>query len=106
MLKARNLDPYSVRDTRMVPIPTDGVFAEAVRGTVELRRETRHHPLLELAGFARTAHPAPELAPVSTESRALPENLTPGQLGPSTLNIVNPTSLPDPAGIGARRWAP
>jgi hypothetical protein len=31
----------------------------------------------------------------------LPENLTPGQLGPSTLNIVNPTTLPDPAGLGA-----
>lgn len=100
VLKSRNLDPHSVRDTRMVPIPTDGVFAEAVLGRSNSAEK------LDITRFWNWQDsPAPltppELAPVSTESRALPENLMPGQLGPSTLNIVNPTNLPDPAGIGA-----
>lgn len=42
-----------------------------------------------------------EIAPISAGSRAQGENLTPGQLGAPVLNITNPTTLPDPAGVGA-----
>jgi hypothetical protein len=34
-------------------------------------------------------------------TRATPEDLRPGQLGPPVVNITNPTPLPDPAGLSA-----
>jgi hypothetical protein len=42
-----------------------------------------------------------EIAPIQTGSRGQPEDLKPGQLGQPVLNIINPSTLPDPAGLGA-----
>ena len=42
----------------------------------------------------------PEIAAINMQSRAQPVDVTPGQLGQPVLNIVNPTSLPDPTGLG------
>ncbi|RJT32614.1 hypothetical protein D3227_26725 [Mesorhizobium waimense] len=100
VLADRQLSPRSVKDQRMVPIPTDGVFAEAVLGRSNSAEK------LDITRFWNWQDsPAPltppELAPVSTESRARGETITPGQLGPATLNIVNPTNLPDPTGLSA-----
>ena len=100
LLEDRELAPHSVKDQRIVPIPTDGVFAEAVLGRSNSAEK------LDITRFWNWQDsPAPltppELAPVSTESRARGETVAPGQLGPATLNIVNPTTLPDPAGLGA-----
>jgi hypothetical protein len=100
VLTSRGLQPHTVKDTRLVPIPTNGVFAEAVLGRSNSAEK------LDITRFWNWQDsPAPltppELGPISTGSRALAENLTPGQLGPSTLNIVNPTNLPDPTGLGA-----
>ncbi|WP_324780828.1 tyrosinase family protein [Thiobacillus sedimenti] len=88
------------RDTRVIPIPTNGVFAEAVLGRSNSAEK------LDITRFWNWQDsPIPmqptEIAPVDTGSRAQAENLTPGQLSPPVLNIVNPTSLPNPAGVGA-----
>ena len=42
----------------------------------------------------------PEIAAINMQSRAQPIDVTPGQLGQPVLNIVNPTALPDPTGLG------
>jgi hypothetical protein len=100
VLDERHLSPHSLKDQRMVPIPTDGVFAEAVLGRSNSAEK------LDITRFWNWQDsPAPltppELAPVSAESRARGETIEPGRLGPATLNIVNPTNLPDPAGLNA-----
>jgi hypothetical protein len=100
VLEDRQLSPHSVKDQRLVPIPTDGVFAEAVLGRSNSAEK------LDITRFWNWQDsPAPltppELAPVSSESRARGETISPSQLGPATLNIVNPTNLPAPSGLGA-----
>jgi hypothetical protein len=100
VLEDRQLSPHLIKDERIVSIPTDGVFAEAVLGRSNSAEK------LDITRFWNWQDsPAPltppELAPVSTESRARGETIEPGRLGPATLNIVNPTTLPDPSGLNA-----
>ena len=88
------------KNTRLIPIPTDGVFAEAVLGRSNSAEK------LDITRFWNWQDsPIPlqptEIAPISTESRATAENLTPGQLSAPVLNIANPTALPDPTGLSA-----
>jgi hypothetical protein len=87
-------------DERLVPIATGGVVAEAVLGRSNSAEK------LDITRFWNWQDsPAPltppEIAPVTTGTRAAPEDLRPGQLGPPVVNITNPTALPDPAGLGA-----
>jgi hypothetical protein len=88
-------------DERLVPIATSGVFAEAVLGRSNSAEK------LDITRFWNWQDsPAPltppEIAPVATGTRATPEDLTPGQLGPPVVNITNPTALPEPgAGLSA-----
>lgn len=100
VLEDRKLSPRTMKDERIVPIPTDGVFAEAVLGRSNSAEKL---DITRFWNWQDSPPPLtpPELAPVSTESRARGESITPGQLGPATLNIVNPTQLPDPTGLGA-----
>lgn len=90
----------SQRDDRLVPIPTGGVFAEAVLGRSNSAEK------LDITRFWNWQDsPIPlqptEIAPITTGSRATAEDLRPGQLGSPVLTIVNPVALPDPAGLGA-----
>ncbi len=99
LLDQRGLD-FKTKDSRLIPIPTGGVFAEAVLGRSNSAEK------LDITRFWNWQDsPIPlqptEIAPISAGSRAQAENLTPGQLGSPVLNITNPTNLPDPAGLGA-----
>lgn len=100
LLSTRGLDKAREIDTRLIPIPTGGVFAEAVLGRSNSAEK------LDLTRFwhwqdSPVPLQPPEIAPLQTGSRATPEDLTPSQLGPAVLNIANPTSLPDPSGMSA-----
>jgi len=100
LLEDRGLPLRGALDERLIPMATGGVFAEAVLGRSNAAEK------LDITRFWHWEDsPIPlvptEIAPVATGSRATAENLTPGQLSPPLLNIVNPTSLPDPAGLGA-----
>lgn len=88
------------KNLRLIPIPTAGVFAEAVLGRSNSAEK------LDITRFWNWQDsPIPlqptEIAPVSAGSRAQTENLTPGQLSSPVVNIMNPSNLPDPAGLSA-----
>lgn len=100
LLESRGLTLGDQPDQRLIPIPTGGVFAEAVLGRSNAAEK------LDLTRFwnwqdSPIPFAPPEISPVGTGSRGETEDLKPGQLGPPVLNILNPTSLPDPAGLGA-----
>lgn len=99
LLRSRGVD-FTKQDARLVPIPTGGVFAEAVLGRSNSAEK------LDITRFWNWQDsPIPfaptEIAPVGTGSRGTAENLTPGQLGAPVLNLTAPTQLPDPVGLSA-----
>lgn len=91
---------FDKTDKRLVPIPTSGVFAEAVLGRSNSAEKLDITRFWNWQDSPIPLQP-PEISPVGMGSRATPENLTPGQLSSPLLNIVNPTSLPDPTGISS-----
>lgn len=99
LLADRGID-FGKQDMRLVPIPTGGVFAEAVLGRSNAAEK------LDITRFWNWQDsPIPlqptEIAPISTGSRATAEDLTPGQLGAPVINVMPPTALPEPAGVSA-----
>lgn len=99
LMRNRGLDKVDP-NTRMVPIPTGGVFAEAVLGRSNSAEK------LDITRFWNWQDsPIPlaptEIAPITAGSRGQQETLTPGQLGAPVLNIQTPVNLPDPIGVGA-----
>ena len=100
LLEARGFDLGETPDTRVVPIPTNGVFAEAVLGRSNSAEKLEYTRFWNWQDSPIPLQPT-EIAPVATGSRATQEDLRPGQLGQPVLNIVNPTALPDPTGVGA-----
>jgi hypothetical protein len=99
LLRDRDID-FKKQDTRLVPIPTGGVFAEAVLGRSNSAEKLDITRFWNWQDSPIPLQP-PEIAPVGTETRALPEDLRPGQLGAPILNIQPPTPLPEPAGLTA-----
>lgn len=100
LLKQRGIEVGKQSDQRLVPLPTAGVFAEAVLGRSNSAEK------LDITRFwnwqdSPIPLQAPEIAPVSTGSRGTTDDLKPGQLSAPVLNIVQPTSLPDPSGLAA-----
>jgi hypothetical protein len=100
LLASRGLDRTQALDRRLIPIPTGGVFAEAVLGRSNSAEK------LDITRFWHWQDsPVPiqpsDISPVDTGSRATAEDLKPGQLSSPVLNILNPSSLPDPTGLGA-----
>lgn len=99
LVESRGVD-FSEKDQRLVPIPTDGVFAEAVLGRSNSAEK------LDITRFwnwqdSPIPMQPPEIAPVATGSRATSEDLTPGQLSAPVLNLMTPTQLPEPTGLEA-----
>lgn len=83
-----------------VPVPSGGVFAEAVLGRFNSAEK------LDITRFwnwqdSPIPIQAPDIAAIQAGSRRDPDLTTPGQLSAPVLNIVNPPSLPDPQGMGA-----
>ncbi|WP_454781770.1 hypothetical protein [Legionella sp. WA2022007384] len=85
---------------QLIPIPTGGVFAEAVLGRSNCAERLDATRFWNWQDSPIPLQP-PEIAAIQMESRAQSIDVTPGQLGAPILNIMNPTSLPDPTGIGA-----
>ena len=86
--------------TEVIPLPSGGVFAEAVLGRYNAAEKI---DLQRFWNWQDSPIPitAPELAPVQAGSRAQPEDIRPGQLSAPVLNIQTPSALPDPTGVGA-----
>jgi len=89
-----------VHQEEIVPIPSGGVFAEAVLGRANAAEK------LDITRFwnwqdSPIPITAPEIAPLQAASRAQAEDITPGQLGQPVLNIVNAPAVPDPTGMAA-----
>lgn len=98
-LEEKNLKLGRQQET-IVPLPSGGVFAEAVLGRSNSAEK------LDVTRFwdwqdSPIPIEAPEIAALQSGSRAQPEDLEPGQLSGSVLNIVNPPALPDPQGMAA-----
>ncbi|MBL8961169.1 MAG: hypothetical protein JNJ98_15035, partial [Gemmatimonadetes bacterium] len=89
---------------QLVPIPTGGVFAEAVLGRSNSAEKLDATRFWNWQDSPIPLQP-PEIAAINMQSRAQPIDVTPGQLGQPVLNIVNPTGLPDPTGLGAMMGA-
>lgn len=85
---------------QLVPIPTGGVFAEAVLGRSNSAEKLDATRFWNWQDSPIPLQP-PEIAAISMDSRAQAADVRPGQLGQPVLNIVNPTALPDPAGLNA-----
>ena len=85
---------------QIVPIPTGGVFAEAVLGRSNSAERLDATRFWNWQDSPIPLQP-PEIAAIQMESRAQPIDVTPGHLGTPILNIMNPTSLPDPTGVGS-----
>lgn len=88
------------QDDRLVPIPTGGVFAEAVLGRSNSAEKLDITRFWNWQDSPIPLQP-PEIAPVATGSRGTTEDLRPGQLGAPVLNVLTPTALPEPAGLSA-----
>jgi hypothetical protein len=86
--------------TEIIPLPSGGVFAEAVLGRYNAAEKV---DLTRFWNWQDSPIPiaAPDIAPVQAGSRAEPEDLKPGQLSQPVVNIQTPTALPDPTGVGA-----
>lgn len=91
--KAKHAD-FTEVDEQLITVPTGTLHLEAVQG--------RSHAAEKLditRNWSWYTPAAPEIAPVDTGSRALPESLTPGRFDAPIINITNPQSLPEPQGV-------
>lgn len=84
----------------LVPVPSGGVFAEAVLGRFNSAEK------LDITRFwnwqdSPIPIQAPDIAAIQAGSRSEPDNTVPGQLSAPVLSIVNPPAFPDPQGMGA-----
>lgn len=84
----------------MVPLPSGGVFAEAVMGRANSAEK------LDMTRFwnwqdSPIPITAPDIAALQAGSRHQATDLETGKLSPSVLNIMNPPQLPDPTGMTA-----
>lgn len=103
LLSDRSLN-LAQRDDRLVPIPTGGVFAEAVLGRSNSAEKLDITRFWNWQDSPIPLQP-PEIAPVATGSRGAAEDLRAGQLGAPVLNVLTPASLPEPAGLTAAMTA-
>lgn len=99
LLRDRGID-FGTESTRLVPIPTAGVFAEAVLGRSNSAEKLDITRFWNWQDSPIPLQP-PEISPVATGSRGTTDDLKPGPLGTPVLGISTPTALPEPAGLSA-----
>ncbi|MGX1793755.1 hypothetical protein ACWIDW_12530 [Microbacterium sp. NPDC055312] len=99
LLRDRGID-FGTQSTRLVPIPTAGVFAEAVLGRSNAAEKLDITRFWNWQDSPIPLQP-PEISPVATGSRGTTDDLKPGQLSAPVLGISAPTVLPEPAGLSA-----
>ena len=97
--KKKHID-LSKTEEAFIPLPTEGVFTEAVLGRYNASEK------LDITRFwdwqeSPIPHQAPDIAPIQAGSRATDDGLTSPRLESPIVNIQNPQPLPDPAGVGA-----
>ena len=86
--------------SEIIPLPSGGVFAEAVLGRFNAAEKI---DLKRFWNWQDSPIPltASEIAPIQAGSRAEAEDLKPGQLSAPMVNIQTPTALPEPTGLAA-----
>jgi hypothetical protein len=86
--------------SEIIPLPSGGVFAEAVLGRFNAAEKI---DLTRFWNWQDSPIPitAPEIAPVQAGSRAQSDEIRPGQLSAPVVTIQQPTALPDPTGVAA-----
>lgn len=96
-LKDKGLQVGRVRES-LVPLPSGGVFAEAVLGRAN---SAERLDITRFWNWQDSPIPiaAPEIAALQSGSRAQAEDLAPGRLGEPTVNIITGQDLPDPQGM-------
>lgn len=89
-------NPKPIED--LVPLPSGGVFAEAVLGRSNSAEKL---DITRFWNWQDSPIPIlpPEIAPLQAGGKANDPNLKTGVLEGQVLNIVNPPSLPDPTGL-------
>lgn len=97
-LQSRGLDSPAPQ-SQIVPLPSAGVFAEAVLGRFNSAETLDITRFFNWQDSPIPIEP-PDIAPITASSRAEADALRPGQLGASLLSIQKPTALPAAAGVG------
>ena len=87
------------RAEKLITLPTRGVFGEAKLGHCNASEEIDNTRFWDWQ-TSPIPEQAPEIQPVSTESRNVIQKLEGSALPGSLVNIVNPSNLPDPTGLG------
>ena len=91
---------FNQKDKRIIPIPTGGVFAEAVLGRSNSAEKLDMTRFWNWQDSPIPMQP-PEISPIAAGSRGRQETLMPGQLGAPIVSLMTPSGLPDPAGLSA-----
>lgn len=100
----RWLDQHGIRvghvETAVVPLPSGGVFAEAVLGRANSAEKI---DLTRFWDWQDSPLPltAPDIAPIGTGSRHQTEPLEHMAGAQHTLNVISPSAVPDPLGVTA-----
>lgn len=99
LLKSRGIQ-FGEGDQRLIPIPSSGVFAEAVLGRSNSAEK------LDITRFWHWQDsPIPltptDIQPVGMGSRATAEEAKPQGFSQPIVGMMTPTALPNPAGVGA-----
>ncbi|GAA4102947.1 hypothetical protein [Nonomuraea soli] len=84
-----------IAQTQIIAMPTDGLFAEAVLGRANCAEKIDLSRFINWQEMPIPLVP-PEINPVDLGTRHSGQDLQPGQFANPMVNIVAPTSLPDP----------
>jgi hypothetical protein len=99
-LRAHGYDSSAVPLIEMLPMPTGGVFAEAVQGRAN---SAERLDLTRFWNWQDSPIPltAPEIAAIQSGSRVTEVDMRPGSLEAPMISVASPPAIPDPQGMSA-----